>query len=151
MCLNQPCSFFQLGEEKLFYKAEEDFCRVYCLWVSILRCHNQHVYEFQFKGNVHMTLVIVECGASPQTRGNLTPQSSAQLFMTMCCLWHHGTPLLCVTWPTFTRKYTSAISGPINGIVSTVVNTALCWLAVYETMQCVDMQNINAVDVPFNH
>lgn len=101
-------NFFQLGfaiEEKLFYKSE-DFCRVYCdgfgflfhfvTWKTSVSTNSPNCP--QFKGKVHVTLVFVECGASPQTKGNLTPQSSERfihLFMAMLPLTSRNTRIVC--------------------------------------------------------
>ncbi len=63
-----------------------------------------------------------------------------------CSLTSRNNPIVCYR-ATFTRKFTSAVSVPMKGIVHTVVNTALCWLTVYERMQGV-IQTINAVENP---
>ncbi len=51
-----------------------------------------------------------------------------------CSLTSRNNPIVCYR-ATFTRKFTSAVSVPMKGIAHTVVNTALCWLTVYERMQ----------------
>lgn len=94
------------------------------VFFSILWHHNQYTSpqrsapQFQFKGKMHVTVVIVECGASPQTKHETEVLSVFCLFMNCVPLTSRNNPI--VTLPHLYQEI------PVCGFCSCKRHSAHC-------------------------